>query len=386
MYLKFVKKVEVFFVLLLCTAGFSSHTCEENLVNYIAPNYAAGFIHPGVFIPRFDEEVAGDTFQRYVALHQPELTGKPLEDAFSRIDVSAYTTFLSKTHFVFLDLGIENVVSHYHPGELLSGQKGFSLIESILAKGIGSFSAPALEKLIIKLQAAAVHFETLRDEEVVGYRGESMAAVSTKYPCTIDELLECIGEREPGKLKVAKKYLDKFSKSKSRGPEAVLSMKLTKEEQAFQDEFLYISPYRNPKKPFIAFVNELVERIRRGEDWIELAAFAHTAVVRIHPFLEGNGRTARFLMNTLLMSGGYGPVVFLSEGEYAESIRNVGPNFKAIAFEKLLKRKLEAMQDPRISGYYQRLAELVASDNEQPSVSSRRELEKHLRLMLKEKM
>lgn len=42
---------------------------------------------------------------------------------------------------------------------------------------------------------------------------------------------------------------------------------------------------------------------------IELAAFAHHELVRIHPFADGNGRVARLLCNLILMSNGYPPVI-----------------------------------------------------------------------------
>lgn len=42
---------------------------------------------------------------------------------------------------------------------------------------------------------------------------------------------------------------------------------------------------------------------------IELAAYVHHELVRIHPFVDGNGRTARLLMNLILMHEGYPPVL-----------------------------------------------------------------------------
>ena len=42
-----------------------------------------------------------------------------------------------------------------------------------------------------------------------------------------------------------------------------------------------------------------------------LAALAHHSLVKIHPFIDGNGRTARLIMNLLLMQNGYPPTVIL---------------------------------------------------------------------------
>ena len=42
---------------------------------------------------------------------------------------------------------------------------------------------------------------------------------------------------------------------------------------------------------------------------IELAAFSHHELVRIHPFIDGNGRVARLLCNLVLMKHGYPPII-----------------------------------------------------------------------------
>ncbi|KAK0088677.1 hypothetical protein PV325_011096 [Microctonus aethiopoides] len=42
---------------------------------------------------------------------------------------------------------------------------------------------------------------------------------------------------------------------------------------------------------------------------VKYAALAHYKLVHIHPFSDGNGRTSRLLMNTILMQAGYPPVI-----------------------------------------------------------------------------
>lgn len=55
---------------------------------------------------------------------------------------------------------------------------------------------------------------------------------------------------------------------------------------------------------------------------IELAAWTHAEFVRIHPFVDGNGRTSRMLMNYQLMSGGFLPVSIAKENrlEYFDAL------------------------------------------------------------------
>jgi Fic family protein len=55
-------------------------------------------------------------------------------------------------------------------------------------------------------------------------------------------------------------------------------------------------------------ISELLHTLSRNPDElrpIELGAFFHHKFVYIHPFLDGNGRTARLLMNVILMRNGY---------------------------------------------------------------------------------
>ncbi len=42
---------------------------------------------------------------------------------------------------------------------------------------------------------------------------------------------------------------------------------------------------------------------------VELSAVAHHRLVAIHPFLDGNGRTARLVMNLVLLRAGYPPAI-----------------------------------------------------------------------------
>ncbi len=55
---------------------------------------------------------------------------------------------------------------------------------------------------------------------------------------------------------------------------------------------------------------------------VEKAAMLHIILVKIHPFVDGNGRTARLLLNLELMKSGYPPIVIRKEErlEYYNSL------------------------------------------------------------------
>jgi Fic family protein len=56
---------------------------------------------------------------------------------------------------------------------------------------------------------------------------------------------------------------------------------------------------------------------------VHVAVWAHAEVVRIHPFLDGNGRTSRLLMNAFLVGLGLPPIaVEAVKQEYNEALNH----------------------------------------------------------------
>lgn len=83
---------------------------------------------------------------------------------------------------------------------------------------------------------------------------------------------------------------------------------------------------------------------------IELAAWTHAEFVRIHPFIDGNGRTSRLLMNYQLMSQGFLPVSVDKEKrlDYYNALEQYAVNGDLKPFSDLIAKLEEAQLDEHL--------------------------------------
>jgi len=106
-------------------------------------------------------------------------------------------------------------------------------------------------------------------------------------------------------------------------------------------------------------MQELLNWLRGNPDEftpIELAAIFHHRFVQIHPFSEGNGRTARLLMNTQLMKDKYPFIAIipkLDRPKYLKTLMEADlgnpsgfVNFIARCVERALDMYLNAIEEP----------------------------------------
>jgi len=96
------------------------------------------------------------------------------------------------------------------------------------------------------------------------------------------------------------------------------------------------------------FGNWLLEK---SDDMLLKAIEAHYRLVSIHPFVDGNGRTARLLLNSMLLESGYAPVIirkidrkrYLSALETYQTKENSEPYYRFML--TALNRSLKMMID-----------------------------------------
>ena len=90
----------------------------------------------------------------------------------------------------------------------------------------------------------------------------------------------------------------------------------------FDDPLLdYLNAMKVPE-----LMSEFVSWLQKSDDNpLTIAVDAHFKLVSIHPFVDGNGRTARLLMNLLLMQAGYPPAIIRKEdrNQYISSIERL---------------------------------------------------------------
>ena len=80
---------------------------------------------------------------------------------------------------------------------------------------------------------------------------------------------------------------------------------------------------------------------------IELAAWTHAEFVRIHPFIDGNGRTSRQIMNYQLMINGFPPISISAKKAqaYYETLDKYGSEKDLLPFTEFVAELVEQRLD-----------------------------------------
>jgi Fic family protein len=100
-----------------------------------------------------------------------------------------------------------------------------------------------------------------------------------------------------------------------------------------------------------ALMGDLLGWLRPATATAATAFTAHRRLVEIHPFNDGNGRTARLLMNLVLIRAGYPPLAVRPEDgpAYIGALQQSQAGQGSEAFDTLLYRRLDATLEEYLS-------------------------------------
>jgi Fic family protein len=96
-----------------------------------------------------------------------------------------------------------------------------------------------------------------------------------------------------------------------------------------------------------ALMGDFAKWLGAAVDTPETAFSAHRRLVDIHPFNDGNGRTARLIMNLILIRGGYPPIAVRPEDRptYIATLQQSQAGAGSESFDHLLYQRLDATVD-----------------------------------------
>jgi Fic family protein len=91
-------------------------------------------------------------------------------------------------------------------------------------------------------------------------------------------------------------------------------------------------------------MEEYGDWLRKGERVAATSFEAHFRLVAIHPFSDGNGRTARLLMNLLLVREGYPPVAVrpVDRKSYLDALEHASTKDDLAPFQRFMRERLDA--------------------------------------------
>ena len=104
---------------------------------------------------------------------------------------------------------------------------------------------------------------------------------------------------------------------------------------------------------------------------VELAAKVHFGLVSIHPFMHGNGREARLVMNMLLLQHGYPPALLLSSDRerYLKSLEDAQVKHENDDYYELIREAVGRSLDVSLDMLRDKKGPIIEEAQEAPPLS-----------------
>lgn len=121
------------------------------------------------------------------------------------------------------------------------------------------------------------------------------------------------------------------------------------------DEASITSNWKDVEQDLKKLIEWFNSRVKEKYYLPKLILEFHYKYEKIHPFIDGNGRTGRLIMNAMLIRAGYFPVIFFSENHrsYSNAIsKSISGNFVPLAkhFVESLKKTVNAIEKYKKEG------------------------------------
>lgn len=182
------------------------------------------------------------------------------------------------------------------------------------------------------------HLEDRRERDALAARGYYEAYLSVKE--SLEKILKGVSPGEVVKADLSEWYRDLFS------PCVAARIIEPSDLFGYRRHQVYIRNSRHTPFPTHA-LEEAMDAFFRcliEEDHASVrAVLGHFIFVFIHPFMDGNGRIGRFLMNTMLGSGGYPWTIVHVEHrrEYLDALEKASTEGDIVPFVRFLRKSLE---------------------------------------------
>lgn len=95
----------------------------------------------------------------------------------------------------------------------------------------------------------------------------------------------------------------------------------------YRDKLVQIGQYICPDPEIPSLVSQLFYNINQIKNPIIRAIYFHHELIRIHPFIDGNGRTTRIAKNWILMYNLYPPIFIRDDTEKHDYIETLSSSF-----------------------------------------------------------
>lgn len=120
----------------------------------------------------------------------------------------------------------------------------------------------------------------------------------------------------------------------------------------YRQENVLISGAKHIPHDYINVPFEMQKLMENYKQWGNLhpivkACYLHGEFVKIHPFVDGNGRTARLLLNFELIKNGYPPVIIKNEDrvEYYDALDKAHTTYNYSDFIEIIRKLVEELED-----------------------------------------